>query len=84
MGVPRPESQFWDPDWALPPEEAPEDPEDNFRTASNLALRFCLALFSRVFSRFDEFDEPEGAFPFPPLPCKKIINPFGVFVGAYL
>ena len=65
MGVPRPESQFWDPDWALPPEEAPEDPEDNFRTASNLALRFCLALFSRVFSRFEEFDEPEGAFPFP-------------------
>ena len=51
MGVPRPESQACDDKALRPPlDDCEVDSEDNFRTASNLALRFCLALVSRVFS----------------------------------
>ena len=54
MGVPRPESQACEDSPVLPPDDDCEDSEDNFRTASNLALRFCFALlFSRFF--FTEF-----------------------------
>ena len=49
MGVPRPESQACEDSPVLPPDDDCEDSEDNFRTASNLALRFCFAL---LFSRF--------------------------------
>ena len=38
----------------LPPDDDCEDSEDNFRTASNLALRFCFAL---LFSRFFLFTD---------------------------
>ena len=57
MGVPRPESQACEDSPVLPPDDC-EDSEDNFRTASNLALRFCFALlFSRIFFTDTWIDE---------------------------